>query len=139
LSNKRSARLGFVAAIWLVLSVAVFGTLIGIAWMSMNATADVSADAFLTDSIEEDTTALDPIYECRDRDYWATPTDEASRSPRDKGYYPLPQSIGPGQNPGAFGFLLDSIGPGENPRAFGYLLDSIGPGENPGVIGHLRD
>lgn len=36
MKNKRSARLGFVAAIWLVLSVVVFGTLIGIAWMSMN-------------------------------------------------------------------------------------------------------
>ncbi|MHA1966010.1 MAG: hypothetical protein ACW97G_15660 [Candidatus Thorarchaeota archaeon] len=50
MNNKKSARLGFVAAIWLVLSVAVFGTLIGIAWMSMNATADVSADAISVDS-----------------------------------------------------------------------------------------
>ena len=36
MKNKRSARLGFAVAIWLVLSVVVFGTLIGIAWMSMN-------------------------------------------------------------------------------------------------------
>ena len=118
---KRSARLGFAAAIWLVLSVAVFGTLIGIAWMSMNATADVSADVFITDSVEEDAIALDPIFEHRDRDYWPTPTEDAIRAHRDKPYYPLPQYIGPGENPGALGFLLDYIGPGENPGAVGFL------------------
>ena len=61
MKNKRSVRLGFVAAIWLVLSVAVFGTLIGVAWMSMNATADVSADAFVVDSVDKSTLARSRI------------------------------------------------------------------------------
>ncbi|MFW9806633.1 MAG: hypothetical protein ACFFFK_07890, partial [Candidatus Thorarchaeota archaeon] len=107
---KKSARLGFAAAIWLVLSVAVFGTLIGIAWISMNASADVSTDAYVSDSVDDGTTAvgpgLDPTYNFRDRGYWPTPTEDVILHYRDKGYYPTPDAfIGPGQNPIAVGHL----------------------------------
>ncbi|MFW9834347.1 MAG: hypothetical protein ACFFEK_10155 [Candidatus Thorarchaeota archaeon] len=41
----------------------------------------------------------------RNRDYWPTPTEDVIRNYRDRPYYPLPQYIGPSENPGAFGFL----------------------------------
>jgi hypothetical protein len=90
MKNKRSARLGFAAAIWLVLSVAVFGTLIGIAWMSMNAKADVSTDVVIDDSADDDTTAVDPIPSYRDRGYWPTPTQDLIRNCPEKPYFPTP-------------------------------------------------
>jgi hypothetical protein len=108
MKNKRSARLGFAAAIWLVLSVAVFGTLIGIAWMSMNTKADVSADVVIDDSVDDDTTAMDPIFNRIDRDYWSTPTESIIVHSRDKPYFPTPyELVGPGQNPIVVGHLRD--------------------------------
>ena len=156
MKNKRSARLGFVAAIWLVLSVAVFGTLIGIAWMSMNATADVSADVFVVDSVDESALARAPILDCRDRSYAYDCVDrhfeDVIMGRSDKNVVSLPLFIGD-ENPTAPGYMLvDRIGD-ENPNSPGHLREWIGnenpksPGhmrewignENPGVSGFLRD
>ena len=65
MKNKRSARLGLTAAIWLVLSVAVFGTLIGVAWMSMNAKADVSVGSPIHDAVDDKITTQDVVRELR--------------------------------------------------------------------------
>ncbi|MFW9786234.1 MAG: hypothetical protein ACFFE2_01785 [Candidatus Thorarchaeota archaeon] len=108
MKSKRSARLGFAAAIWLVLSVAVFGTLIGIAWMSMNATADLSADVFIEEAVDDKTTTQDQVRIYEDKPYFATPTEDAIRHHRDDAYIPVPLYIGPGENPGVIGFMLDS-------------------------------
>ncbi len=42
--NLRLSRLMITLAVWLLLTVVVFGSLIGIAWMSMNVTVDVATD-----------------------------------------------------------------------------------------------
>jgi hypothetical protein len=76
MNSKRSTRLGIAAAVWIVLSVAVFGTLIGIAWMSMNATADVSTDAVVVDAVEEAGTTQDVDDFSRDGNVYYTPTSE---------------------------------------------------------------
>ncbi len=124
MKNKRSTRLGFVAAIWLVLSVAVFGTLIGIAWMSMNATADVSADVFVVDSVDENALArapmsdcIDraPVYDCVDRHF-----EDIVVGNGDKGVFDLPQQYIGDENPKTPGHLREWIGD-ENPSAPGYL------------------
>ena len=65
MKSKRSARLGLAAAIWIVLSVAVFGTLIGVAWMSMNAKADVSVGSPVHDAVDDRITARDMAREIR--------------------------------------------------------------------------
>ena len=138
MKNKRSARLGFVAAIWLVLSIAVFGTLIGIAWMSMNATAEVSADAFVVDSVDLSTLAIAPIVDCVDR---APMVDCVDRAPivdcvdrdfedvivgyRNGVYISVERRVSPPVYPIAPGYMLERwVGPSENPIAPGYLLDS---------------
>ncbi len=105
--KEKSARLGFAAAVWLVLSVAVFGTLIGIAWMSMSVTVDVSTDAIVVDVVEEATSTLDTDFVFIRNDYYLTPA----------------QYIGPSENPVAPGCMLDYIGPSENPIARFFLLD----------------
>jgi len=107
MKNIRSARLGFAAAIWLVLSVAVFGTLIGIAWMSMNATADVSTDAIKVDTVEEATSTQDFIFKSRGKFCYHTPA----------------QYIGPSKYPIAPGCMLDLLGPSEYPIARYFLRD----------------
>ena len=126
MKNKRSTRLGFVAAIWLVLSVAVFGTLIGIAWMSMNATADVSADVFVVDSVDEVALARAPILDCRDRAHVYDCVDrnfaEVIMDHSGEVYVSVERYIGD-ENPKAPGYLLEWIG-AENPKAPGYLRDS---------------
>ncbi|MHA2352073.1 MAG: hypothetical protein ACXABX_03020 [Candidatus Thorarchaeota archaeon] len=76
MKSKRSARLGFAAAVWLVLSVAVFGTLIGIAWMSMSATVDDSTDAVVVDAVEEAGSTQDVDFVSRDRTVYYTPASE---------------------------------------------------------------
>ena len=124
MKNKRSARLGFAAAIWLVLSVAVFGTLISIAWMSMNVTAEASADVFVEEAVDDKTTTQDQIRVYSDKPYFATPTEDGIRYHRDGSYLPVPFYIGPGENPKALGYMLDWVGPSENPIAAGFMLDS---------------
>ena len=156
MKNKRSARLGFVAAIWLVLSIAVFGTLIGIAWMSMNATADVSADAFVVNSVDESVLARAPILDCVDRAPFYNRVDRAlmvdcvDRAP----FYDcvdgefeevimayrshsVERRVDPPQNPIAPGYLLEWIGD-ENPKTPGHLLEWIGD-ENPKTPGYMRE
>ncbi|OLS23958.1 MAG: hypothetical protein ThorAB25_23890 [Candidatus Thorarchaeota archaeon AB_25] len=108
MNSKRSTRLGIAAAVWIVLSVAVFGTLIGIAWMSMSATADVSIDAAVVDAVEEAGTTQDVEFVSRDRTVYYTPA----------------RCTGPAQNPLPPGFMLDSyIGLAQNPLPPGFLLD----------------
>lgn len=73
MKSKRSARLGLTVAIWLVLSVAVFGTLIGVAWMSMNAKADVSGGSSTDDTVDDKTTTQDMTKESRSSASHPTP------------------------------------------------------------------
>ncbi|MGY5855121.1 MAG: hypothetical protein RTS72_00885 [Candidatus Thorarchaeota archaeon] len=163
MKNKRSARLGFVAAIWLVLSIAVFGTLIGIAWMSMNATAEVSADAFVVDSVDLSTLAIAPIVDCVDRAPMVDCVDRApmvdcvDRAPivdcvdrdfedvivgyRNGVYISVERRVSPPVYPIAPGYMLERwVGPSENPIAPGYMLERwVGPSENPIAPGYLLD
>jgi hypothetical protein len=94
MKSKRSARLGFAAAVWLVLSVAVFGTLIGIAWMSMSATADVSTDAVVVDAVEEAGSTQDVDFISRDRNVYYTPTSEGDSTLLDSFAVFLPKDYG---------------------------------------------
>jgi len=148
MKNKRSVRLGFVAAIWLVLSVAVFGTLIGVAWMSMNATADVSADAFVIDSVDTSTLArarvvdsvdrahvvvdcidrAHVVVDCIDRAHVVVDCidgefEEVIMAYRSKA---VERPVRPSENPFPPGYMLERwVGySSENPIPPGYLLDS---------------
>jgi hypothetical protein len=86
MKSKRSARLGLTAAIWLVLSVAVFGTLIGVAWMSMNAKADVSVGSPAHDAVDEKTTTQDVTRELRSDPSHPTPLGNIIWEGRLNGY-----------------------------------------------------
>ena len=155
MKNKRSARLGFVAAIWLVLSIAVFGTLIGIAWMSMNATADVSADAFVVDSVDLSTLAIAPIVDCVDR---APMVDCVDRAPIEDCVDRAPmvdcvdrapivdcvdrdfEDVIVGYRNGVYISVERRVSPPVYPIAPGYMLERwVGPSENPIAPGYLLD
>ncbi len=155
MKNKRSVRLGFVAAIWLVLSVAVFGTLIGVAWMSMNATADVSADAFVVDSVDKSTLArsriiLDSVDRARaldsvDRAHIVVDCidgefEEVIMAYRSKA---VERPVRPSENPFPPGYMLERwVGySSENPIPPGYMLERwVGfSSENPIAPGYLLD
>ncbi|MFX1559184.1 MAG: hypothetical protein ACFFBL_01225 [Promethearchaeota archaeon] len=67
--NLRLSRLMITIAVWLLLTVVVFGSLIGIAWMSMNATSDVSTDAAVSDVVDEASDVQVPIFYRDERRY----------------------------------------------------------------------
>jgi len=100
--NLRLSRLMITIAVWLLLTVVVFGSLIGIAWMSMNAAPDVSTDAVVVDTVEDSTDELAPIFYLDDRCYHTPTVEDDAGSPGfgfiggDKGSYTTPASyIGP--------------------------------------------
>ena len=155
MKNKRSTRLGFVAAIWLVLSVAVFGTLIGIAWMSMNVTAEVSADAFVVNSVDENTLAMASIENCVDR---APILDSVDRAPildcvdrapmvdcvdRARPVHCTDQEfedVVVGYRNKVLITVERRVDPPVYPVAPGYLLERwIGPSENPIAPGYMLE
>lgn len=103
MKDKKSARIGLAIGVWLVLSVVVFGSLIAVAWMSMSAQADDSADAFVNYAADGKTST----------------SEETSNA------YPTPMGdvIGNQRVIGAISEPYCYIGPGENPVAPGHLRD----------------
>jgi hypothetical protein len=103
MKDKKSARIGFAIAVWLVLSVVVFGSLIAVAWMSMSAKADDSADVFTDYAADGKTTISEDTSNA-----YPTPMGDVIRNQRAVGAISEPFSyIGPGQNPVAPGHLRD--------------------------------
>jgi hypothetical protein len=107
----------------------------------MNATADVSANVFVVDSVDESALARAPILDCRDRSYAYDCVDryfeDVIMGHGDKNVVSLPLLIDD-ENPTAPGYMLvDRIGD-ENPKSPGHMREWIG-NENPGVSGFLRD
>ena len=103
MKNKKSAKIGLAIGVWLVLSVVVFGSLIAVAWMSMSAKADDSADAFVNYAADGKATTSEDTSNA-----YPTPMGDAIGSQRARGAVSQPFCyIGPGENPVAPGHLRD--------------------------------
>ncbi len=74
--NLRLSRLMITIAVWLLLTVVVFGSLIGIAWMSFHSAPDVSTDAVVVDTVEDASDEVAPIFYLDDRCYHTPATEQ---------------------------------------------------------------
>ncbi|MGD9397445.1 MAG: hypothetical protein PVJ05_13510 [Candidatus Thorarchaeota archaeon] len=107
--NLRLSRLMITIAVWLLLTVVVFGSLIGIAWRSMNVTVDVATETVdvVEDAGEENIAIVDFGGS---KFHYDTPaeSEENTGFGGSKFHYDTPaEYIGPGQYPIAPGYLLD--------------------------------
>jgi hypothetical protein len=105
----RLSRLMITIAVWLLLTVVVFGSLIGIAWRSMNVTVDVATET--VDAVEdagEETSAI--VDFGGSKFHYDTPAESSAIVDfgGSKYCYDTPAAyIGPPQNPVVPGHLLD--------------------------------